>query len=442
MLTPYLLLARAPARFHLSDARDLLLRHSDGTPIPPRLTRPGLAGDLLQAFDRTVKLSRKLPRGPLGTIAGNRVESMMLEGQQEHGGWLGVRPTLLSLLALRVIGAGSDDPRLLRGLEYLRSARGVVRIDEGPHAGREVLAQGLSPPSMVVRSQLLAADDDASIEWLLAQEIEQPGPWRSGPGAARGGWPTEPLAMDHLDLDATCSALEVLLDVPAESRHTRAVWEAIRRSKAVLLSMQEPDGSFSRFQRGETTVLMRRFPWRDADLLGFDQIDGEPRVRRSARAVALLVAAGLQPGDARIRRAVAWLVAREREDLSTLGIDTLAALARCASAIQGDDDGLGGHVERHMRARQQEDGSFGSVVDTSTALATLLGLCGPCVQTARAARFLAQTVDQDPAADDASLTQGLGLSPLCFDVSAAAREARLALLAFVEAGGSLSAPVA
>jgi hypothetical protein len=395
---------------------------------------------LLQAFDRTVKLSRKLPRGLLGKIASSRVESMMLHGQQEHGGWLGVRPTLLSLLALRVMGAGSDDPRLVRGLSHLRSARGIVRIESGPHAGREALAQGLSTPGVALRAQLLSAEDEASIAWLLDQQIKMPS--GSSAGAAKGGWPTEAHALDYLDVDATCSALEVLLSVPEESLHTRAAWEAIRGSKSVLFAMQEPDGSFSRFERGETTVFMRRFPWRDADLLGFGQIDGEPRVQRSARAVALLLAAGMQAGDVRIRRAVAWLDTRVRRDLATFGTSTLSALARCASAIRPDDDGLGEKVERQLRSRQQEDGSFGGVFDTSRALIALLRLCGPCVQTVRAARFLAQRVDTDPDSYGGSLAQGLGLSPSCVDVSAGAREARAALLAFVKAGGSLAAPVA
>ena len=206
--------------------------------------------------------------------------------------------------------------------------------------------------------------------------------------------------------------------------------------------MQEPDGSFSRFERGETTVFMRRFPWRDADLLGFGQIDGEPRVERSARTVALLVESGLQAGDARIRRAMAWLAARAPGDLATLGTATLSALARCAKATSPDDDILAARVERQLRSRQQDDGSFGSVVDTGRALVALLRLCGPCVQTARAARFLAHEVDEDPDSHRGSLIQGLGLSPYCLDVSAGARQAQIALLAFAEAGGSLSAPVA
>lgn len=440
MLTPYLLLARAPARFHMMDARELLLHHGNKKPIPPRLTRPGLAGDLLQALDRTVKLSRKLPRGPLLRIATGRTESAMLQGQQGHGGWMAVRPTILSMLALRVLGAGSDDTRILRGLAYLRSARGTVRIGHGEHAGREMLGQGLMTSSVTVRAQLLSCspEDEATVGWLLDQEISQSGPWQRRQDAVLGGWPGEAGAFDHLDVDATCSVLEAFSLLPEGSRHAASVWAAMRRATAVLLAMQEPDGSFSRFERGEASVFMRRFPWRDADLLAFGEIDNEPRVQRSARVVTLLADLGLQAGDSRIRRAVDWLRVRTRRDLATLTTSTLAALAGCAAVCSDDDDPLRGDVERQLRTRQQEDGSFGSIVDTSRALVALLRLGGPCVQTGRAARFLVRNVGSDPDSYGGGLVQGLGLTPRCFDVGAGAREAKIALRTFSGAGGSLS----
>ncbi|MBC8069048.1 MAG: hypothetical protein IAG13_12000, partial [Deltaproteobacteria bacterium] len=143
VLTPYLLIARAPARLHLADASELLLRRAGETLVSPRLTRPGLAGDLLQMFDRSVKLSRKLPRGPLPHWAQQRALQWITSSQQEHGGWFSVRPTLLSLVALRVMGARSDDPRIRRGLDYLRRARGLAHARHGVRAGTTGIAQGL-----------------------------------------------------------------------------------------------------------------------------------------------------------------------------------------------------------------------------------------------------------------------------------------------------------
>jgi squalene-hopene/tetraprenyl-beta-curcumene cyclase len=141
VMTPYLLLSRAPAQVHVSSAASLLLTRPDGEPILPRLVQPGLAGDLLQAFDQSVKLIRKLPRGPILAAALARVQRWLVAAQQSHGGWFSVRPTLLSLIALRVMGANFDDPRIVRGLAYLRRARGLARLHGRPH-----LVQGLTCP--------------------------------------------------------------------------------------------------------------------------------------------------------------------------------------------------------------------------------------------------------------------------------------------------------
>jgi squalene-hopene/tetraprenyl-beta-curcumene cyclase len=126
MVTALHLLASGPARVHVCEVPQLLLHNRWDQPIPPRLTSHGLAGDLLQAFDKTIKLARTLPRGAFHRRSLARAQRWIDATQQAHGGWFSMRPTLYSLLALRVAGARSDDPRVRRGLDYLRRARGVV----------------------------------------------------------------------------------------------------------------------------------------------------------------------------------------------------------------------------------------------------------------------------------------------------------------------------
>jgi len=54
LMTPFLLLAHGAARVHLPDPESLLLRHSSGELIAPRVTCAGFSGDLLQVFDRSL----------------------------------------------------------------------------------------------------------------------------------------------------------------------------------------------------------------------------------------------------------------------------------------------------------------------------------------------------------------------------------------------------
>lgn len=444
VLTPYLVIARAPAHLQLPDASPLLLRRNDGELVAPRLTRHGLAGDLLQAFDRTVKLGRKFPRGPLPRIAAKRALSWIDAAQQEHGGWFSIRPTLLSLVALRVMGAASDDPRIRRGLDYLRASRGLARIRHGASAGEVALAQGVGGAPLGTVARLMRADPQArDMAWLLRQELSEAGPWQARADAPAGGWPIENGARSHLDLQATCNVLDALASLPASSSQVAPAWATTRRATDVVIAMQEASGAFSRFERGESEVLMRRLPWTDADLLALGDHDDAGHVRLSAQALAQLGRTGFRIDDDRVARGVRWLERTVADEHADRSIATLAALARCCGTVCPAEHPLRRETERRLRARQREDGSFGNIVDTARALTALLDLSPVCVQATRAARFIVDSIARAGGVLEhmgSVIEDGFGLSPDAFDPSAGAREAALALEEFLARGGKLSPP--
>jgi squalene-hopene/tetraprenyl-beta-curcumene cyclase len=441
IVTALHLLAASPARVHLSDASELLLYNRWDEPIPPRLTTPGLAGDLLQAFDATIKLTRKLPRGAIRRRSLARAQRWIEDSQQAHGGWFSTRPTLYSLLALRAVGVLSDDPRMRRGLDYLRRARGIVEVD-----GRELLAQGITGRSLGKLARLGSAagkvpgEPIAGLrERLLAAEIARVGPWQRRADAPSGGWPVEIEAESHLDVRATCTVLHAL-----RGARTPASRASLRRAADVVLAMQEADGSFARFERGESDVPLSHLPWRDADQLNLGAPDDECKVVLTATALRELAVLGWRREDDRVRRALAWL-----EQLHVLrghqwSVSTLAEVVRATAAQCVPDHPLRKAAERQLRTKQWEDGSFGDDLATARALLALIDCGEPCVQAYRAARHLVarvgslareQTTDA-PVLPDTELP-GYGLSPRLSDPSAGAREIHLALLAFRRELGSL-----
>lgn len=439
MLTPYLLLASAPAHLNLPSAQDLLVKRPDGDPIPPRLTRPGLPGDLLQAFDRSVKLVRKFPRGPLSQAAQVRAQQWLGEAQQEHGGWFSLRPTVFSLVAMRVLGTQSDHPDMARGLAYLRRARG--RVDDQPG----VLSQSLTGTPMAVAAHLTDPGDTTAVNALLREELDSTGPWQLRANAGVGGWPVESGARQHLDLAATCRVMECLRELPAHSPLESAAWAALRRANDVVLAMQEGDGSFSRFERGESEPFMRHLPWRDADLLAFGTVHDEARVRLTAVALGQLGASGFDPEDDRLTRGLDWLRQRFERGGTTFELESVTEIARCLAQTVGHEDPFRQRVDRELRRRQCEDGTFGSVAKTGRAIEALVSLTGgsgPCIQAHRAAHALADQITQagtawgtDPQgpSGSADLGDGLGLSPRCVDPSAGARTAWRGLRRFRQA---------
>ncbi|WP_434421044.1 hypothetical protein [Nannocystis pusilla] len=457
VMTPYLLLSRAPARVHLSDPRALLLTRPDGEPILPRLTQPGLAGDLLQSFDQAVKVIRKLPRGPVLTTALARVQRWLVDAQQRHGGWFSAQPTLLSLMALRVLGASFDDPRIREGLDYLRRARGRTRFAGGTIGQAVHLAQGqvsepLATTARLVRVALAAGDADAEsmLTWLLDQEVTAPGEWQLRVNAPAGGWPYEPGADRYVDTLSTCAVLDALAAAPKSSPLQTRIRAAARRAVEVLLAMQELDGGFCRFERGESDVFMTRFPIRDVALLTAGDPHGPGRVRVTAAALRQLARLGFQADDDRVARGLEFLWRRVTMDLSSktsdmssrtsdyIDVATLAEVGLCAAALCPPTHPLRQTVERQLRGRQREDGSFGAPVLTALAAQALMALEGAaCVQTQRAVRALVQAIEADKEDLGGAWSEGFGLSPVCHDPTAGVREAALALDQFVALGGNL-----
>jgi squalene-hopene/tetraprenyl-beta-curcumene cyclase len=442
MVTALHLLASGPARVHVCDASELLLYNRWNEPIPPRLTTPGLAGDLLQAFDTSIKLARKLPRGAIRRRSLARALRWIEDSQQAHGGWFSTRPTLYSLLALRAVGVTTDDPRLRRGLDYLRHARGLVEVE-----GRELIAQGLTGRPLATLARLgLAAGVGPSEpaeglrERLLAAEITRSGPWQRRADAATGGWPEELEAESHLDVRTTCEVLATL-----RGARTPASRASLRRAADVVLAMQEPDGSFARFERGESEVPLSHLPWRDADQLNLGSPHDEGRVVLTAIAVRELSALGWRREDDRIRRAIEWLAEAHTLRGHSWSVATVAELVRASTAQCTPDHPLRMAAERQLRSKQWEDGSFGDELATARALLALIECGEPCIQAHRAARHLVARVGsiareqagETPTCPDLTLP-GYGLSPRLLDPSAGAREIHLALLAFHRELGPLA----
>ncbi|MCY1010932.1 hypothetical protein OV079_36280 [Nannocystis pusilla] len=121
-----------------------------------------------------------------------------------------------------------------------------------------------------------------------------------------------------------------------------------------------------------------------------------------------------------------------------IDVATLAEVGLCAAALCPPTHPLRQTVERQLRGRQREDGSFGAPVLTALAAQALMALEGAaCVQTQRAVRALVQAIEADKEDLGGAWSEGFGLSPVCHDPTAGVREAALALDQFVALGGNL-----
>jgi hypothetical protein len=364
-----------------------------------------------------------------------------------------------------VAGVHSDDARVRRGLDYLRRARGWVEVeDPADGSSTRVLAQGLTARPLATLARL-GVTAGRSPEHLLARELTQAGPWQRRADAPIGGWPVEPGAESHLDLHTTCAVLHALRGV-----RTTPARASLRRAAEVVLAMQERDGSFARFERGESDVPLSHLPWRDADQLNFGRPDDEDRVVLTAMVVRELAVLGWRREDDRIERACRWLERVHGERGHAWSVSTLAEVVR-ALAVQsspGDSTSSSGRdnssperdnkrspkrsevrkaCERQLRTKQWEDGSFGDDLSTARALLALIACGAPCVQAERAARQLVrrvavlarETSSEAPSVPDLRVP-GYGLSARLRDPSAGVRDIHAALSSFRREVGELPEP--
>ncbi|MGH2873701.1 MAG: squalene--hopene cyclase, partial [Solirubrobacteraceae bacterium] len=188
-------------------------------------------------------------------------------------------------------------------------------------------------------------------DWLLDQQVLARGDWAvKRPKLEPGGWPFEFANANYPDIDDTAEVALALLRV--QHPEPERVRSAVERGTRWLEGMQSADGGWGAFDADNYRAVVRDLPFCDfgevidppsADvtahalellaalgrpnpaglrwLLDAQERDGSwfgrwgvNHIYGTGAAVPALVAAGVAPGDERIRRAVRWLEGRQNSD--------------------------------------------------------------------------------------------------------------------------------
>ena len=327
-------------------------------------------------LDRILHVYHRRPVRPLREFALARAERWVVDRQEADGGWGGIQPPwVYSLIALHLRGYPLDHPVIRLGLEGLESftitepdterptdARGRPAASRRGETRRLEACQ--SPVWDTALALVALADaglpgDDPAVlraaDWLLGEEIGGRGDWAvRRPDLPAGGWAFEFANVNYPDVDDTAEVVLGLLTVDhPEPERLRG---AIDRATVWLEGMQSSDGGWAAFDADNCRELIRDLPFCDfgevidppsADvtahslemlaalgrhrerpaqrgldwLLHAQEPDGSwfgrwgvNHVYGTGAAVPALVAAGVDPASAAIRRAVGWLEAHQNED--------------------------------------------------------------------------------------------------------------------------------
>ena len=379
------------------------------------------------AFNGLDKVLHKVePRLPkrARAAARRRCVEWIIARQEADGCWGGIQPPwVYSIMALHLMGYGLDNPVVKKAIDALE--RFTIRED-----GTRRLEACQSPVWDTVLSMVALADAGlepdhpaltASANWVLNEEIRQPGDWQvRRPQTAPGGWAFEFDNDNYADTDDTAEVILALRRTATDNS------EAIRRGLRWLEGMQCKDGGWGAFDADNTRELVNKLPFCDfgavidppsADvtahiveafaaeglahetacrrgviwLLKHQEEDGSWFGRWGANyiygtgaAVPALIAAGVKPGKPQIRRAVAWLAEHQNEDggwgedlrsyddpktWSGRGASTASQTAWALLALLAAGEADGKAVERGIRwlaETQRPDGTWDEPYFTGT----------------------------------------------------------------------------
>jgi squalene-hopene/tetraprenyl-beta-curcumene cyclase len=332
-----------------------------GAPLPP-MARPLSWAGMFQRVDKALHAYGRHPIGVIRRASMRRAAEWILARQEADGSWGGIQPPwVYSILALHLLGYPLDHPAVAAGIRGLD--RFLVRED-GPEGVVRRLEACQSPvwDTGLALTALLDAgvpvNDDAVVaatDWLLGEEITVRGDWSvRRPDVEPGGWSFEFDNDGYPDTDDTAEVVLALRRVAHPE--PRALRAAVDRGVDWVVGMQCSDGGWGAFDADNTRELAYKLPFCDfgavidppsadvtAHVVEMLAAEGRADTEACQRGVAwlfdaqerdgswfgrwganfvygtgavvpALVAAGIRPGDPRIRRAVHWLETHQGED--------------------------------------------------------------------------------------------------------------------------------
>jgi squalene-hopene/tetraprenyl-beta-curcumene cyclase len=330
---------------------------------------------LFDSVDRLLKVGERLPgAGALRRVAVKRAGDWMIERLAESDGLSAILPAMAnSALALKLLGYDESHPLLAEALRHLDDLcitdGDTIRVQPciSPVWDTVLAAHALFQSGTPADDPHLAR----SVAWLIGKQTRLPGDWAARNSAAPGGWYFEMRNEFYPDVDDTCMALMVLAQARAGGDDD-AREGAIARGLAWMLGMQNDDGGWASFDRGNDKDWLTHVPFADHNaMIDPSTADITARVLES-----LSHDAGYGVDHPVVKRAIAFLKRDQATDgcwYGRWGVNYIYGtwqVLRGLAAIGEDMDAV--YVRRAVRwflDRQNEDGGWGESIASYDDLA-------------------------------------------------------------------------
>ncbi len=217
--------------------------------------------------DKALKIAQKFPIDPVRKFAIRKAEEWMLERFPMSGGLSAILPAMMnSVIALKCLGYAEDHPlvkegiRELDALEIYDEKTDSIRVQPCVSPVWDTCISVYAMGQTGIDRHHPAMKKGAS--WLLSKQTKHPGDWQHKNPAPPGGWYFEFLNEFYPDVDDTCMTLMALqhVDAPEGEEVQRA---AMERGLVWMLGMQNDDGGWASFDKGNDKDFLTKVPFAD-----------------------------------------------------------------------------------------------------------------------------------------------------------------------------------
>ena len=295
---------------------DLRLRWDKKRPVSWR--------NFFLACDRLFHLAERVHIRPLRKAALRKAEAWMLERFEKSDGLGAIYPAMLnSIVALRVLGRSADDPQMIRAMDEFEKLGIDCPEGEASYPTPTFRMQPCFPPVWDTAQAIfalgeagLAKDDPRMLkaaDWLLSKEVRHKGDWAEKVrNVEPGGWYFEFNNEFYPDVDDTAQVLLGLNCV--QNPRERYQHEVCQRALNWIWAMQCKNGGWAAFDKDNTKSIFQYIPFADHNAM----LD-PPTVDITGRMLEMLALYGSTREDARVERALQFILSEQEADGSWFG---------------------------------------------------------------------------------------------------------------------------
>jgi len=339
---------------------------------PPEQVRDWIRGPYRSAWghffkhlDKLLRLGEPFLPGRIRRRAIQRAVAFVSERLNGEDGLGGIYPAMANtVMMFDALGVRPEHPDAVTAWAAVRK---LLVVEQNRAYCQPCLSPvwdtGLAAHAMAEADSPASPAVAAACAWLRGRQVlDVVGDWREArPAAVPGGWAFQYANAHYPDVDDT-AVVAMLLHRQGDPAHA----EAIRRARDWIVGMQGRGGGWGAFDADNEHLFLNHIPFADHGAL----LD-PPTADVTARCVSFLAQLGDAKDRSVIDRAVAWLRREQEPDGSWFGrwgtnyiYGTWSVLCALNVAVLAPDDPAVRRAVAFLLATQRDDGGWGEDNET------------------------------------------------------------------------------